>query len=160
MQRVTTISNRFIYKWKILVLAKPFRHQPIFHQMFVKLVEKTAAEECSITIQSYCVLWYTLSMKYLDDWKNYSHLKISPTILWEYDLARFDWQKMCRIVVLRVLQYGTKDDWYAMLNLYGGKENVADIVRQVKNIPTRDANYAAIILEIDKKELSCCTPRV
>lgn len=99
-------------------------------------------------------------MKYLDDWKNYSHLKISPTILWEYDLARFDWQKMCRIVVLRVLQYGTKDDWYAMLNLYGGKENVADIVRQVKNIPTRDANYAAIILEIDKKELSCCTPRV
>jgi len=99
-------------------------------------------------------------MKYLDDWKDHSHLKISPTILWEYDLSRFDWQKMCRIVVLRVLQYGTKEDWYAMLNLYSGKKKVADIVRQIRNILIRDACYAAIVLEVDKKELSCFTPRV
>jgi len=99
-------------------------------------------------------------MKYLDDWKNYSHLRISPAILWEYDLARFDWEKMCKTVVLRVIQYGTKDDWYAMLNLYGGKKQVADIMRHIKHIPARDASYAAIVLEIDKKELSCCTQRV
>ncbi len=116
--------------------------------------------ECGITIQSYCVLWYNYSMKYLDDWKNYSHLKISPAILWEYDLSRFDWQKMSRVVVLRVIQYGNKDDWYAMLNLYGGKKKVTEIIRQIKNIPARDANYTAIVLEMDKKELSCYTPRV
>ena len=63
-------------------------------------------------------------------------------------------------VSFRVLQYGTKDDWYEMLNLYGGKKKVADIVRQIKNIPIRDACYAAIVLEVDKKELSCFTPRV
>jgi len=145
---------------KILVREKPFRHQPFILRMLAKLTEKATTTECGITIQSYCVLWYNYSMKYLDDWKNYSHLKISPAILWEYDLSRFDWQKMSRVVVLRVIQYGNKDDWYAMLNLYGGKKKVTEIIRQIKNIPVRDANYTAIVLEMDKKELSCYTPRV
>jgi len=52
------------------------------------------------------------------------------------------------------------DHWYAMLNLYGGKKKVANIMRHIKHIPARDAFYAAIVLEIDKKELSCCAPRV
>ena len=34
-----------------------------------------------------------------DDWKDKSPLKISSTLLWDYDLSTFDWEKGKLIVV-------------------------------------------------------------
>ena len=39
-----------------------------------------------------------------DDWKDKSPLKISSTLLWDYDLSTFDWEKGKLIVVQRIVE--------------------------------------------------------
>ena len=55
-----------------------------------------------------------------DDWKDKSPLKISSTLLWDYDLSTFDWEKGKLIVVQRIVERGWDNDFYAAIQLYGG----------------------------------------
>ena len=50
-----------------------------------------------------------------DDYKLHTKTVIRPSLLWEYDLNRFDWAKMRNVVVQRVLERGRMDDYYADL---------------------------------------------
>ncbi len=34
------------------------------------------------------------------------HYTVSPSLLWEYDLAHFDWQRSRKIVVQRIIERG------------------------------------------------------
>ena len=64
-----------------------------------------------------------------DNYKLHTDTVIRPSLLWEYDLSRFDWMKMRNVVVQSVLERGRMDDYYAMLNLYGW-EGVRDALRR------------------------------
>lgn len=41
--------------------------------------------------------------------------KVSPSLLWEYNLDNLDWEEMSRIVIQRVCERGHLSDFYAIL---------------------------------------------
>ena len=88
------------------------------------------------------------------DFKYHSTAALRPSLLWEYDMADFDWQKMRNIVVQRVLERGRKDDYYAMLNLYG-LQGVREALKQVPYMNDKDMNFACVAFNLKKLDLKC-----
>ncbi len=77
-------------------------------------------------------------------------------MLWEFDLEKFDWQKMRNEVVQRVLERGRMDDFYAILNLYG-VEGVKAALREIPYMNDKDMNFACVAFDLRKEELKCYT---
>jgi len=80
-----------------------------------------------------------------DDWKDKSPLKISSTLLWDYDLSTFDWEKGKLIVVQRIVERGWDNDFYAAI----------EIVKQVPYLNERDMNFVSKAFLIDLNDLQC-----
>jgi len=93
---------------------------------------------------------------FFDNYKQHQDAQLRSSLLWEYDLARFDWIAMQNIVIQRVIERGRITDFYAVLNLYGLKE----FKEGVKNIPSlnkKDIAFVCTVFEIKKQELKCYT---
>ena len=93
-----------------------------------------------------------------EDYHNHRNAKVRPTLLWEYDLADFDWQQMRNEVVQRVLERGRMDDFYAILNLYG-VEGVKAALREIPYMNDKDMNFACVAFDLRKEELKCYTKK-
>ena len=89
-----------------------------------------------------------------EDYLNHKNAEVRPTLLWEYDLSNFDWQKMRNEVVQRVLERGRMDDFYAILNLYG-LEGVKAALREIPYMNDTDMNFACVAFDLRKEELKC-----
>ena len=83
--------------------------------------------------------------------------KISPSLLWEFDLSNFDWQKSRRIVVGRVVERGWPKDYFAAFDLYGGMEGFREIIKELPVLSPKDINFVCVAFGLDKHELRCCT---
>lgn len=94
---------------------------------------------------------------FFDDWKTHKKEKISKSILWEYDTEseKWDWNKMSKTVVKRVLEYGLSEDYYAMFQLYGGREKVAEIAKHIPHLGAREIPWCCVLLGIKKEDLLC-----
>ena len=57
--------------------------------------------------------------------------RINTALLWEYDMDTFDWQKSKNIVVQRIVEMGTPEDFYAAFDMYGGIGGFREIVKSV-----------------------------
>ena len=42
---------------------------------------------------------------FFDNYKSYQKAQVRESLLWEYDMDRFDWEDMRTIVVQRVMTY-------------------------------------------------------
>ena len=62
---------------------------------------------------------------------------ISSSLLWEYDLTDFDWDKSKCIVVERVIERGRPEDYRGAINRYGGIENFRAIMLQTTTVERR-----------------------
>lgn len=93
------------------------------------------------------------------DYITYPRQTISPTILWEYDTnaPSWNWNEMAERVVQRVIQYGDRNDYYAMLQMYGGFEGVSKIVKKIPELSPKDLNWACFIFNIKKEDTLCYT---
>lgn len=90
-----------------------------------------------------------------DDWKEHPGTQIDPTLLWNYDLSKFDWNTMKVAVVERVIQYGWPKDWYAAINLYGGLDNFIEIIKEIPVLSDKDANFVSLTFHIPMEEMKC-----
>lgn len=92
-----------------------------------------------------------------DDWQFHTEKKISPTILWEYNLSSpfWDWEKMATTVIKRVIEYGTEEDYYAAFNIYGGKNNVREIIKKIPHLERREIIWVCFIFDLKEEELLC-----
>ncbi|MFM9838641.1 MAG: DUF6922 domain-containing protein [Cyclobacteriaceae bacterium] len=90
---------------------------------------------------------------YFDNHKYFTNARINKDLFWEYDMEHFDFQKQVDLVVQRVVQRGTSEDFYAMLNLYG-----FDLVKEaIKRFPTfsqREMEFINNVLGIPYSELT------
>jgi hypothetical protein len=98
-----------------------------------------------------------LAKMIFDDWKEKDIKSISKSLLWEYDLARFDWEDMKIIVMQRVIERGWFDDFYAAIQLYGGIDNVREIIKDIPVLSAKDMNFVCTIFNLKKEELKCYT---
>jgi len=91
---------------------------------------------------------------YLNRYKEHPEAQVDPSLLWEYDLSVFDYQKMRNVVVQRVIERGWPADWWAILNLYG-EDGVEDAIRTMPYLSDEDMAFAARIFHIPITELKC-----
>lgn len=94
---------------------------------------------------------------YFDDWdtnEKYRDAKVSPTLLWDTDLKKFDWQKGRASVVQRVIKRGTFADTYAAIRLYGGLDSYIKIIRdEVRGLNSRDISYVTTVFHLRESDL-------
>ncbi len=95
---------------------------------------------------------------YFDNYREHQEAQIRSSLLWEYDLSRFDWNDMRMIVIQRIIERGRITDFYAALNLYG----IAGFKETIKKIPYLNAKDIAFVCEVfglKKGELKCYTQK-
>lgn len=78
---------------------------------------------------------------------------INPTLLWEYDLSTFDWWKGRTIVVQRVIERGDFSDFEGIYELYGGKDKVRDIIREIGKLSPINTNFVCRYFNLKKEDL-------
>lgn len=95
---------------------------------------------------------------FFSDWdKKYKDSKISKTLLWEYDLSKFDWHDMRVVVVQRIIERGWMSDFYAGINLYGGLDNFREIIKDIPVLSDIDTAFVCNVFHLKKEELKCYT---
>jgi hypothetical protein len=91
---------------------------------------------------------------YLEDYKKHPDAKVNPILLWEYDLADFDFQQLRDVVVQRVIERGWPKDWWAVLNMYGEK-GVKAAIKSISYLNDKDMNFVSKAFEIPLTEMKC-----
>ena len=85
---------------------------------------------------------------------------ISPSLLWDQDMASFDWKKNRVLVVQRVIERGWPSDFVAAANMYGGEEGLREIVKEVPFLTDKDINFVCLYFNLRKEELKCYTNKL
>lgn len=85
---------------------------------------------------------------------------INPSLLWEYDMSTFDWQRSKTIVVQRVVELGWPEDFYGAFDLYGGFEGFREIIKTIPHLSDIDINFVCHYFNLQKEELLCYTRRL
>jgi hypothetical protein len=75
-------------------------------------------------------------------------LNISPTLLWEYDLDKFNFDKSYKIVIERVLQLGNLEEWRSMFHYYG-EEKILETIEWSSQLIDRDKKFSKFFLKSD-----------
>lgn len=84
---------------------------------------------------------------------------MNPSLLWEYDLNQFDWQKGRNIVVQRVIEMGEPEDFFAAFDLYGGIAGFREIIKSVPYLSAIDIHFACAFFNLKREELRCYTKK-
>jgi hypothetical protein len=94
------------------------------------------------------------------DWekKTKGNRTISVHLLWDINRTNIDWQAMRKLVVQRVIERGTEEDFYAIFDLYGGIEGVREIVKEIPAVLSpKDETFALRVFHLKKEDLQCYT---
>jgi hypothetical protein len=95
---------------------------------------------------------------FFSDWKEKSKdLKIENSLFWEYNMDKFNWYEMRTIVMRRVIERGSIDDFYAAIRMYGGISNVKEIIKDIPYISYSNRNIAFVcsVFDLKKEDLKC-----
>lgn len=70
---------------------------------------------------------------------------INSALLWEYDLDTFNYIKSYKIVIERVLERGTLEQWREMVGLYT-KEQILETIDWSAQLEERDKKFSRFFL--------------
>ena len=70
---------------------------------------------------------------------------ISDTLLWEYDLKTFHWDKSYKIVIERVLQMGNLKEWVEIVRFYT-KEQILETIKWSAQLREREKEFSRFFL--------------
>ena len=73
---------------------------------------------------------------------------IPPYLLWEYDLTTFNYEKSYKIVIERVLERGTMEDWKEIVDFYK-KEKILETIEWSAQLDRRDKDFSRFFLKSD-----------
>ncbi len=96
-------------------------------------------------------------MKYLNSYIN-SNTKpeLNPSLLWDFGEKEFDLQKNKKIIIQRVVEYGTLEDWSFIIKQYGEAEVVRNI-KELSGLSKLNVNFICKVFNLKPHELKCCT---
>lgn len=80
--------------------------------------------------------------------KNKKKPNIPPFLLWEYDLETFNYDKSYKIVIERVLERGTMEDWREIVSFYT-KEKIMETIEWSAQLDKRDKDFSKLFLKSD-----------
>lgn len=70
---------------------------------------------------------------------------ISDTLLWEYDLNTFHWDKSYKIVIERVLERGNLEEWKEILIFYG-KTKILETIEWSVQLKSNEKKFSRFFL--------------
>ena len=73
---------------------------------------------------------------------------IPDRLLWEYDVATFNYDKSYKIVIERVLERGDLDEWREILNYYG-EQKILDTIEWSAQLDERGKRFCRFFLKSD-----------
>ncbi|MFY8189195.1 MAG: DUF6922 domain-containing protein [Flavobacterium sp.] len=73
---------------------------------------------------------------------------IPSYLLWEYDLTTFNYEKSYKIVIERVLERGTMEDWKEMTRFYS-MEQILETIEWSAQLDRRDKDFSRFFLKSD-----------
>jgi len=91
---------------------------------------------------------------YFSDYEDHPGTALPSHLFWEHDMSKFDYQKMIRLVVERVIERGGVDDFYALLNLYGW-DRVVETIKILPYLGERNMHFVSTVFNIPIKRLKC-----
>ncbi len=66
-------------------------------------------------------------------------------LLWEYDLAKFDYDRSYRIAIERVIERGNLEEWRAA-QAYYGKEKFLEVAAWSRQLTKRNREFAQLFV--------------
>jgi hypothetical protein len=81
---------------------------------------------------------------------------VNPALLWDFGNIEPNYAKSKKIIIRRVVEYGTLDDWMAIFNIYG-EEDVVLTIKQMTDISKRSLNFVCKLFGLKKSEFKCYT---
>lgn len=100
-------------------------------------------------------MWYEKNTMVIINKYTPGNHSLNPALLWEYDLRSFDWQASRTLVVQRVVELGTPEDFYAAFDMYGGVEGFRQALKDVPYFSPIDINFVSLAFNLKKEELRC-----
>ncbi len=73
---------------------------------------------------------------------------INAALLWEYDLDTFNYVKSYKIVIERVLERGTLEEWREMVRFYTEKQ-ILETIEWSSQLEKRDKDFSKLFLTSD-----------
>ncbi len=73
---------------------------------------------------------------------------INSALLWEYDLDTFNYERSYKIVIERVLERGTLEEWREMVQLYSTKQ-ILETIEWSAQFDGRDKEFSRFFLTSD-----------
>ena len=71
---------------------------------------------------------------------------IAAHLLWEYDLGSFDFNASRNLVIERVIERGSLEDWRAIFEYYG-KETIKEVALSSKQLSPKDRKFTIVFLD-------------
>jgi len=73
---------------------------------------------------------------------------IPAYLLWEYDLKTFNYDKSYKIVIERVLERGTMEEWREIVSYYS-IEKILETIEWSAQLDKRDKDFSKLFLKSD-----------
>lgn len=70
---------------------------------------------------------------------------ISDTLLWEYDINTFHWDRSYKIVIERVLEMGNMEEWKEILGFYS-KEQILETIDWSAQLNNHEKEFSRFFL--------------
>jgi hypothetical protein len=81
---------------------------------------------------------------------------LSKHLFWDVDVSRLDAERNKKLVIRRVLAYGTLSDWELIHDRYGIDE-IAKIAQSIKDLDFKSASFVSMLSGIPKEKFACYT---
>ncbi|MEO6000524.1 MAG: hypothetical protein ABIN89_27015 [Chitinophagaceae bacterium] len=91
---------------------------------------------------------------FFDGYEQHTNESVNPALLWEFDLADFNFNDMLTLVVQRVIERGWTRDWYAILNMYS-LNGVKQAIKDIPYLNEKDMHFVSLVFDIPFNEMKC-----
>ncbi|WP_394331081.1 DUF6922 domain-containing protein [Algoriphagus resistens] len=76
-------------------------------------------------------------------------------LFWDFDFAKLDWDRSYRTVIERVIERGTKMEWFEMTRYYGKNLIKATLKNEINYLPEYAIDLVEENLGLNRTQLKC-----
>ncbi len=81
-------------------------------------------------------------------------IKLNPLLFWDCDYSKIDFEKNYAFVIVRVLERGSFDDWFAIKKYYG-IEKMKEAVLNTRYLSRKVLSFCCAIFDLKQEDFRC-----
>ncbi|OGU12553.1 MAG: hypothetical protein A2X61_06705 [Ignavibacteria bacterium GWB2_35_12] len=85
---------------------------------------------------------------------NNIELALEPTLFWDVDLKKIDFNKYSNQVISKVIMYGNLSDWFEIKRYYG-LDKIKEAALQLRYLDKLTLNFCSWYFNIPKEQFRC-----